>query len=229
MPQTVTTTTEPRYGHLTAKQEAFCLNIFESMSQREAYVKAGYSGNALPSTLDRMAFDLYWSPKISARREELRQKAEDDSVASVLECEQILTEIVRAQVTDFVENNRIKVKAGSLNSHAVSEVTTEDIMGRMAVVTKLKLHDKVRAIDLIFKKRGLYQDGAQVNNNININNNMEANIVHFDAGEVAKAILEAARLGLASGLLGGNGHGESAALLSASTDVQAAPIPQPEN
>ncbi len=56
---------------------------------------------------------------------------------------------------------------------------------------------------------------------------MEATIVNFDANTVAAAILEAHRLGLTAGLLGGNGHGEDASLLSSPADIQATTIPEP--
>ena len=42
---------------LTPKQERFALNLFKGLSQREAYIQAGYSSKQLPSTLDRNSFD----------------------------------------------------------------------------------------------------------------------------------------------------------------------------
>ena len=53
---------------------------------------------------------------------------------------------------------------------------------------------------------------------------MEAKIVHFDTREVARAVIEAIQLGLNPELLGSDGHGEDAALLSSPTDIQAAPV-----
>ena len=55
----------------------------------------------------------------------------------------------------------------------------------------------------------------------------EAKVVHFDAGEVARAILEAQKLGLNPELLGGNGHSEDASLLPAQTNIQATPVSEP--
>ena len=80
---------------LTQKQETFCLNLFKGMSQREAYLHAGYSSNQSSDTIDRHACVLANSDKVVARREELDKKAEDKSVATVLERKQKLTEIIR--------------------------------------------------------------------------------------------------------------------------------------
>ena len=58
---------------------------------------------------------------------------------------------------------------------------------------------------------------------------MEATIVNFDAKTVAAAILEAQRLGITPGMLGGNGHNEGADLLSSPADIQATTVPEPED
>jgi len=58
---------------------------------------------------------------------------------------------------------------------------------------------------------------------------MEATIVQFDARTVAAAILEAQRLGISPGLLGGNGHSEDATILSSPTDIQTTSVPESEN
>ena len=80
---------------LTQKQENFTLNLFKGMSQREAYTVAGYSSKQSPDTLDRNACELAGSNKIVARLEELNSKTEDDSVATVIERKQRLTEVLR--------------------------------------------------------------------------------------------------------------------------------------
>jgi hypothetical protein len=51
----------------------------------------------------------------------------------------------------------------------------------------------------------------------------------IDPGEVAKAIMEAERLGIEAKYLGGNGHHEGTALLPAQSDVQADTIPESDN
>ena len=80
---------------LTQKQELFTQNLFKGMSQRDAYTGAGYSSEQLPDTLDRNAFELARSNKIVARLEELNERTEDKSVATVTERKQRLTEVLR--------------------------------------------------------------------------------------------------------------------------------------
>jgi len=83
---------------LTQKQETFTLNLFKGMSQREAYIQAVYSPNALQSTRDRNASALANSNKVLTRFNELRQKAEDESIALPKERKQRLTEFVREDI-----------------------------------------------------------------------------------------------------------------------------------
>ena len=93
----------PRNGKLTQKQEMFCLFIFQGLSQRAAWEKAGYSTKYAPEIVDQNASRLANSTKVQARLIELRQKTEDASVMGVQERMQRLTEIARARLTDFME------------------------------------------------------------------------------------------------------------------------------
>jgi len=80
---------------LTRKQEIFVQNLFKGMTQREAWIQAGYSSNYSMAILDSNACRLANSDKIQARYKELTQKTEDESVANVLERKRILTEIAQ--------------------------------------------------------------------------------------------------------------------------------------
>ncbi len=152
---------------LTQKQETFCLNLFRGLSHHEAYVQAGYSSKQLPATLDRHAFDLVNNSKVVARLAELRQKAEDASVATVLERKQRLTEILRATIPDFVTEDGIKVERKSPNIGAVSEITTKTKVyrktGEAVNIINLKLHSPIQAADLLNKMDKIYSEGGTVN------------------------------------------------------------------
>ena len=78
---------------LTQKQENFVRNLFIGMSQREAYVEAGYSSNQLPATIDRHAFDLANEGKVLARLNELNEAAESKKVLTVKERKERLSEL----------------------------------------------------------------------------------------------------------------------------------------
>lgn len=215
---------------LTQKQERFCLEYFKIADGTRAAIVAGYSNKTARS----IASINLTKENIQARLNELRKRAEDATVMNVLERKQRLSEIGRARVTDFTEADengaRIKVDLKSANSGALQEVTTEELKlgeGKAPVVhvTKLKLHNPIAAIQELNKMDGIYSDSP----NITVPVKVEARIIHFDAKDVAKAILEAERLGIPPTLLGDDGHREDAAVLSSQTDAQAAPLPESEN
>jgi phage terminase small subunit len=144
------------------------------MSQREAYIKAGYSNKQSFVTIDRNACGLLKNNKVLTRLEELRQKTQNDKIASVIECQEILTEIIRAKQTDFMTCSADgvwmhDVGNETLNTHAIKQIqtTTMPFGGNDSplkiLLTKVELHDPLKAIDLLNKMRGLYSDGTNIN------------------------------------------------------------------
>ncbi len=214
---------------LSQKQEKFCRKLFEGMTQRQAYVEAGYSSKMALATLDADASRLANSAKVLIRVEELRKKAEEASIMNVIERKQRLTEIARAKLTDFMELGQdgswVNIGKETPNSGAIQEIHSrteyDDNGAHPTVHTSVKLHDPTRAIDLLNKMDKLYGETT-----VNIDNRkVEAKVAIFDAREVARAILEAERLGLTPGVLGGNGHREDASVLPPPADIQATPVP----
>ena len=147
---------------LTQKQETFCLRYFETGNATESAKLAGYSSR----TATAIACENLTKPYILARVEELRQKAEDDSVAGVLERKQRLTEIARADIPDYVSEDGIKVDKSSPNTGAVSELTTRMRMfkktGEPVVITNLKLHNPIQAIAELNKMERVYEPEGTV-------------------------------------------------------------------
>lgn len=60
---------------LTAKQEKFCRNIVDGMTQKDAYVDAYDTENMAKETIYRKATEEFQKGKITARIEELRKPA----------------------------------------------------------------------------------------------------------------------------------------------------------
>lgn len=156
---------------LSQKMEVYSLGLFEGkLSQRDCYTDAGYSPRQSPATLDRNACVLASNPKIVARLKELRQAAEDASVAKVLERQQVLTEIVRGRLTDYSncgpDKDLIDVGPESPNTAALQEVTSRTEYDKdgagVAVVTKIKLHNPIQAIAELNKMDHIYEVGGQV-------------------------------------------------------------------
>lgn len=156
---------------LTQKQETFCLNIFKGLSQREAYIQAGYSTNNSTVVQDQNACVLLKNNKVAIRLAELNKKTEDAAIADKKECMQICTEIARASLTNFVEVGQdgawFNIDKTNLNSRAIQSVQSKTVVGKDgaddAVFIRVNLHDPLKAIDLLSKLRGDYSDGTNVN------------------------------------------------------------------
>ena len=178
---------------LTQKQENFCLNILQGMSQREAYIKAGYSSKQSLVTIDRNACGLLKNNKVLTRLEELRQKTQNDKIASVTERKEILSEIARANMTNFVEVGQdgawFNIDNTNLNSRAIQSVQSKTVLGKEgaddAVFIRVNLHNPIDAIKELNKMDGVYADNTMVVNN----DNRSVNIIV--QGEKGKKITEA--------------------------------------
>ncbi len=145
---------------LTEKQRNFALDVFRDVTPSKAYL---IHYKCKPSASRTLASRLLTNANVLAFLQELRQKAEDASVASVLERKQRLTEILRASVPDFQdEGGGIAVKKDMAKVGAVAEVTTRQKWNRKSmepvVITNLKLHSPMQAIDLLNKMDKIYTE-----------------------------------------------------------------------
>ena len=109
---------------LTQKQDNFCLLYFKLGNASEAALQAGYSARSIRN----IASVNLTKANIAERIQELRQVAEDASVANVLERKQILSEIARARLTDYTtcgpDRDLIDVGPESPNTAALQEITS---------------------------------------------------------------------------------------------------------
>jgi hypothetical protein len=156
---------------LTEKQERFTLNLFEGMSQREAYIKAGYSTNYPMAIVDTNACNLAKNNNVLIRLNELKLKAQDASIASVMERQQILSEIARAKITDYQEQGAdggyINIGPEKPNTRAISGIvatTKYDANGaNPTLISRIRLHSPTQAIDLLNKMDRLYAPDTTIN------------------------------------------------------------------
>jgi len=153
--------------HLRQKQEIFCLKYFEGATATEAMIAAGYS----PKYATQNTNHVLSIPVVQERLKELRQKTEDETVMNVLERKQRLSEIARAIIPDFVGDDGIKVTKGTPNVAAVEEITTKTKIyrkgGDPVIITNLKLHNPIPAIQELNKMGGDYSE-QPVGNTYNI-------------------------------------------------------------
>ena len=160
IPLIMTTTKVSSRKRLTAKQEAFAVNYFKLRNATQAAIQAGYS----PHLIDTNVSHLLDNTRIRERIAECEKKAEDDAVGTVVERKQKLTEVYRATVADFVdENGNLSISGkDKLNTPAVAEIRTERTL--MGVKTTLKLRDPIAAIA---EQNKMERIGAQDNNTNN--------------------------------------------------------------
>ena len=83
---------------LTQLMENFTQNLFKGLSQREAYIQAGYSSGSSVTTIDRNAHELAKNNKVVTRFAELRQPAKNAAIATVEERQERLSVFVREDI-----------------------------------------------------------------------------------------------------------------------------------
>ena len=159
-------------GHrLTQKQEKFVLYIFSGMTQREAWIQAGYSSNYPMKVVDSNACNLFHTNKVQARYRELQDKIVSDKIMTVTQRLERLSEIASARLTDYQESGQdggwINIGKESPNTAALSEIVSttkyDDNGANPTLITRIKLHNPIQAIDLLNKMDKLYAEGTTVN------------------------------------------------------------------
>jgi phage terminase small subunit len=161
---------------LTPKMEKFCLNFVKLGNATEAAIKAGYKNTP---AVHSVATENLQKPAIQARIAELRKRAEDATIMNVLERKQLLSKIGRTNLTNFMEMGQdgswVNIGPETPDAEAISEIhsrTVYDDNGAHSTVhTSVKLHDKLKAIDLLNKMDGIYknEDTGNTINNYNVN------------------------------------------------------------
>ena len=156
---------EPQGRELTQKMRAFTLRVFQTDEPTSSYMQI-YKVKS-KRTAAASATRLLKKDNIQAYLTELRQKTVDDSVATVLERKQVLTEIIRARQTDFMTCSADGVwmhdiGEDSLNTAALRKIETTTMpfgskdSDLKIILTKVELDDKIRATDLLNKMGGDY-------------------------------------------------------------------------
>ena len=152
---------------LTQKQEIFCVKYFELRNATEAALIAGYK----PKTARFIASENLTKPNILSRIDELGEEIDRAAVMNVQERMEILTEIGRGKLIDFVEVGQdgawFSIDKTNLNNRAIQSVQSKTVVGKNgaddAVFIRVNLHDPTKAIDLLNKMDKIYGDGPQVN------------------------------------------------------------------
>lgn len=153
---------------LTQKREMFCVKYVELGNAGEAAIMSGYAPKYAATNTGK----LLKNTKIQTRIQELNQKVEDASVMNVMERKQRLTEIARAKLTDFMELGQdgswVNLGQETPQGGAIQEIHSRTEYGKDGatpiVYTSVKLHDPMKAIDLMNRMEKLYTDGVLIDN-----------------------------------------------------------------
>ncbi|KKK91108.1 hypothetical protein LCGC14_2716290 [marine sediment metagenome] len=157
---------------LNVRQRRFALNIFNGMSQREAYIDA-YNPAGAVETIDANASALVSNSKVARRVEELLGSIDNSAVATIQERKEILTGIIRADITDYIKESEPVLNNDSLNTGAVSSFSvTESLQGQ--VTRRIKLRDPIAAISELNKMESV---GGVGHVTVNDNRSMTINVM----------------------------------------------------
>jgi phage terminase small subunit len=125
---------------LLQKQEKFCQHYFKNGNATKAYKHAYNAEKMKPATINRKAFELLENGKITARLEELNQKAVSDAVMTKQEALQLLSVKARIRITDVCDFRQELVGHDENNNPVYQTVWTmknaEDIDPNVAACIK---------------------------------------------------------------------------------------------
>lgn len=145
-------------NNLTPKQERFARNLFSGMSQREAWIQAGYSSKYAPAVIDVNACRL--ATRIKLRLAELNAQVTSKLIANETERQEILSEIARKPNKEPVTAKERVLSIAELNKMdkvyetipladnrtvniIVIDGETKDLLGKVKDRTKKLIGDAV--------------------------------------------------------------------------------------
>lgn len=106
---------------LTQKQENFTQNIFKGMSQRDAWIGAGYSSNYAVAVIDVNACNLAKKNKIKLRLDELREAVKSENIMTVKERQERLSTFGKE---DIISQKGTLLRHGNIS--AIAELNKMD-------------------------------------------------------------------------------------------------------
>ena len=113
---------------LTPKQEKFVQGLVRGLSQRKAYINAGYSvSNKTVKTIDECASKLFHSTKVFTRYQEL---LEEGKKAAFLTLEQ------KRQILKKIATGKLKTKIKTKSSDGIVKYETKREEARVADIIK---------------------------------------------------------------------------------------------
>lgn len=166
---------------LNDRQRLFCREYLKDFNGTQAAIRAGYS----PDSAYSIAYDLLKKPEIISEIKTLVGRLLEEQEIQIARILQELYIIALSDITDFfgreepwVETDpdtgeekvdgrkelqmRLKEELGE-KTRAIAQIEERSSRGR-SVETKYKLHDKLKAIELIGKYLGMFKEELELSN-----------------------------------------------------------------
>lgn len=144
-----------------SRREKFALAVFQGLNHTAAAIQAGYKPSRARFTASRLATN----GNVRERIRELHEEAKTPAVMDERERQEVLSEIGRGRLSDFIEvdkNGAIeKVNIKGAHSAALQEVAVTEFTGgkegrARERSTRVKLHNPMAAIAELNKMDGAY-------------------------------------------------------------------------
>ena len=138
---------------LTDKQAAFVREYVQDFNGTQAAIRAGYA----PDSARQQASKNLSKPDIQEAITQFRAEADSAAVATLQECLEALTEIIRASLPHTMDDQgRVILERLRDYPRALQEITTRVDIGEdtAATITKYKLRDPIAAIERLAKLMG---------------------------------------------------------------------------
>lgn len=144
---------------MTPKQKRFINEYLVDLNATQAAIRTGYS----KKTARTIAADLLANPNIEIT---LREAQEDLAKRTQVTQEQIIGELKKiafSRLDDFIEwgPDGIALKSSNLVAHqsaSIADISTRGAEGGL----RIRLHDKLKALELLGRHLGLFKDKVEV-------------------------------------------------------------------
>lgn len=155
-------------GKLTPKQKAFCEEYIIDFNATQASIRSGYS----KKTANRLASRMLSNVDIQSYIQELQQKREERTEITADMVVKELGKVAFLNLEDFYKENGELKEPYELSQNAKSALasyhTKRVKLGDEVYidVPNFKAYDKMKAIELLMKHLGMFNDKEDEDNNI---------------------------------------------------------------
>ena len=161
---------------LTAKQQRFVDEYLIDLNATQAAIRAGYS----PNNADREGYRLVENSRVSA---EIKRALAGRSRRTGVTADRVIMELAKiafvniADVADF-DNATARDEAHRDDTAAIQSVWVKRIPVEDGYITErvMKLHDKVKSLDLLGRHLGIFNDKLTLDGLVQINFTGEGDI-----------------------------------------------------